>query len=96
MTSKKIFYLIEKSGQVAAGKELGGDETSTATGARERFSQADHYIDLTRGIVGLLMFLLKACKERFSQFPQIRETLDSRQQQLSRTHLPLIGLGLRL
>jgi len=50
MTSKKIFYLIEKSGQVAAGKELGGDETSTATGARERLPQADHYIDLTRGI----------------------------------------------
>jgi hypothetical protein len=50
MTSKKIFYLIEKSGQVAAGKVLGGNETSTATGARERLSQADHYIDCTRGI----------------------------------------------
>jgi len=43
-------YLIEKSGEVAAEKELGGNETSTATGARERLPQADHYIDLTRGI----------------------------------------------
>ena len=38
MTSKKIFYLIEKSGEVAAGKELGGNETSTATGAGTLFS----------------------------------------------------------
>jgi hypothetical protein len=30
MTSKKVLFLIEKSGQVAAGKELGGNETSTA------------------------------------------------------------------
>jgi hypothetical protein len=79
MTSKKIFYLIEKYGQVAAGKDLEEMKQARRRPRGNAFLKPIITLTLLAASVGLLMFSLKAYKERFSQSPQSERPSESRQ-----------------